>query len=389
MMDMMQSLVLTYPFTIFFMSLLLLLTYFLVGQAKYLIQLGTAFLSISIGVVLQITHFPNQDSLNSVLSGLFFLIFSYSIAQGIVLLEGKSLNPVICCIVFIIAFVVRCISSLMPPLDEYYFISVFSVYSALVIFLGSSLWKVRHLIFGDFLEKTWCFVITIWLLSLVVRLAYVSYSPDMLRVLLWKSGKVYYSYQQFSLLQHLFYLMALFFSVLTILLAVKRLIFDINRKSRLDSLTGAYNRLGLQYFIELELPKLESFNLIMLDIDFFKAVNTRYGHPIGDAVIKEMVLLINKNLSDVKHHTIRLGGEEFLIILPDLSAEELPYLADKLRTRIEKHNFSKIANGLNITVSMGVGQYQSDLCFQEAYKDIDSKLAVAKQSGRNQVVEFV
>lgn len=390
MMALMQSLVLVYPLALLLIALLLLLTYFLIGQSNYLIQFGTAFLLVSIGVVIQMVHVPSQDSLNDVLSGLCFLSFSYSIAQGIVLLEGKRLNSVMCCTVFIIAFVIRCISSLMMQSDGYYYISIFSVYCALIIFLGSGLWKVRNLIYGDFLEKTWFLVIAIWLFSLVVRLAYVSYYPEMLRVLLLKSGKIYYyPYPNISIFQHLFYLIALFFCLLTFLISIKRLVFDINRKSRLDGLTGAYNRLGLQHILEIEIPRLQSYNLIMLDIDFFKAVNTRYGHPVGDSVIKELVSLITDHLSDVSHKTVRLGGEEFLIILLDLNGHTLLELADYLRTHIEQHCFSNIADGLAITVSMGVGKYQPDLSFQDAYKDIDSKLALAKKNGRNQVVDAI
>ncbi|MBF7683241.1 GGDEF domain-containing protein [Acinetobacter sp. B5B] len=389
MIDFLQALVLAYPLTFFLMSVLLLLTYLLVGQAKYLIQLGVSFCSISVGVTLQIIHVPSQDALNGTLSGLFFLVFSYSLAQGIVLLEGKTLDPILSCSIFIIAFIARCISSLMPHIDEYYFISVFSVYTALVIFLSNALWKVKHLILGDALEKMWYIVISIWLGSLIIRLGYVSYSPDMLRMLLWKTGKISYSFEEFSVLQHLFYTMALLFSILTILVAIKRLIFDISRKTRLDGLTGAYNRIGLQYLIEFELPKTKTMGLIMLDIDFFKSVNTRYGHPVGDAVIKEVVLLINRNLASVNPHTVRLGGEEFLIILPHLTMQRLPELAENLRCFIEKHDFIHIADGLSITVSMGIGEYESTLAFKDIYKEIDQKLASAKKSGRNQVVESI
>lgn len=386
-MDLYQSLMLTYPLTIFLMSCLLFLTYFLVGKAKYLIYLSIAFAAMSIGIALQLLHFPHEESLNGTLSGLFFLIFSYSISQGIVLLEGKQLNTIACGTVFTIAFTIRCASSLLPNTEFYYFISVFSVYSALVIFLGAALWKVRHLILGDLLEKIWCSVLAIWFFSLIGRLAYVYNSSDILRILVLKHGYTFYGYA--SDLQQLFYLFALLFIVLTLLLAIKRLIFDISRKSFLDNLTGAYNRRGLQNFIEFELPKLEHFGLVMLDIDFFKVVNTKYGHPVGDAVIQTVVVLIRDHLSDIDHKTIRLGGEEFMIVLPKNDLQALFDVAEGLRLSIQQYDFSDVAHDLKITVSMGVGEYEASSNFQEIYKEIDQKLAAAKKNGRNQVVKSI
>ncbi|MBF7686804.1 GGDEF domain-containing protein [Acinetobacter rathckeae] len=358
------------------------------GKAVYLIELSVAFAMMSLGIAIQQLHYPSVLSLNMGLSGVCFLIFSYFFARGIVSLDHKKLNVWLSCSILILALALRFFSARDADQVEFcYSVMILSVYIPLIIFIGLALWKVRHLFFGNILEKIWLLVISVWFLSTLIRLAYFSYSPDMLKILFLGNSNTFYG--DFIELQHVFYGLILLFSILTLLVAIKRLVFDINRKSRLDGLTGAYNRLGLHYFIEFKLPKLQSFSLIMLDIDFFKAVNTRYGHPIGDAVIKEVVLLINKHLSNVEHQTIRLGGEEFLIILPTIVVPQLVEIAENLREYIEKYDFLHLADDLTITVSIGIGEYDASSSFQDAYKDVDSKLAVAKQSGRNQVVGLV
>lgn len=381
------SVMLTYPLTILLMGILLCLIYFLVAKARYLIYLSIAFWGMSLGIGLQIAHTPDNVSLNVTLSGICFLIFSYFVAQGIVILEGKSLNQTLCFSIIIISFIIRCTSSLMPSTDLADFMRVLSVYTVLLVFLFLALWHVRHLVFGDILERIWFGVLVLWFMSLAWRVVYLSYSPEILRILFVENKNPFY--EHFYQLQHIFYVLILLFSVLTLLLAIKRLIRDVNRKSFFDILTGAYNRLGLQHFIEFDLPKMSKFSLIMLDIDYFKDVNSQYGHPIGDAVIKRIVFLIQDSMVLNEEKVVRLGGEEFMIIFPELDKTTLIKKAEKLRRSIQNYNFCEIAEGLKVTVSMGVGEYDSSQDFQDIYAEIDQKLSHAKNNGRNQVVSYL
>lgn len=385
--DLLPSIMLAYPLTIFLMGLLLFLTYFLVGKAKYLIYLSISFFAVSLGIAVQISQIPKNVPLNVTLSGLCFLVFSYFIAQGIVKLENKKLNPWMCVTFIVILLSIRYLSTFAPNIELFDFMRVLSVYAGLILFVSVALWKVRHLVCGGTLEKIWYFVLSLWVISLLVRLAYISYSPEILRILFLENKNPFYVH--FVELQHTFYILLLVFSILTLLLAVKRLIKDISQRNLFDTLTEAYNRLGLQHFIEFELPKLKSFSLIMLDIDLFKSVNSRYGHPVGDAVIRKTVDLIHMNFSGVEHKVIRIGGEEFMIVLPDLDLEELQVQSEHLRARVEQHNFSDVAQDLHITVSMGIGEYAATQSFQYIYKEIDRKLALAKKNGRNRVVSNI
>ncbi len=156
-----------------------------------------------------------------------------------------------------------------------------------------------------------------------------------------------------------------------------------------DALTGLYNR---RYLDEI-LPKIlananrnhSKVGFLMIDIDYFKKINDTYGHDIGDKVLKETSFIILNSIrkSDI---AIRLGGEEFLVILTNIKdAQDAYKVAQKIRQNIQKRKISNI----NITASIGISIYP-DLCkdSKTCIKYADLALYKAKNSGRNQVIIF-
>ncbi len=122
------------------------------------------------------------------------------------------------------------------------------------------------------------------------------------------------------------------------------------------------------------------FSLIMLDIDYFKQVNDKYGHTVGDEVLVEYTKLIGSLLREGDTFS-RIGGEEFIIILPYAKIEEAQKIAEKLRVKIE--SFKKV---LPITMSFGVVEYIMGEDIELIFKRVDDALYKAKDSGRNIVV---
>jgi diguanylate cyclase (GGDEF)-like protein len=172
----------------------------------------------------------------------------------------------------------------------------------------------------------------------------------------------------------------------------RRELEDANRKLEkmafFDSLTGLPNR---RYFDQV-LQKEISLNsrmgydsyLIMLDVDLFKNINDMYGHPIGDELLIEIGRLLSDNIR--KYDTLsRLGGEEFLLLLPQTTADEAFNVAEKLRGVLETHMFCIKDYLIHITASFGVSRlsYVSDPQLFAHYAKVDSALYLAKQSGRN------
>jgi len=158
--------------------------------------------------------------------------------------------------------------------------------------------------------------------------------------------------------------------------------------STLDALTQSYNRFGIDQIVSTLMNSAQhlaqnkpAFSLILLDIDHFKRVNDRYGHDVGDEVLQQISVIIQKNLHST-HYFGRWGGEEFIIILPFTIENQAFELAESIRHTILASNFSD-QHPMKITVSMGVGECQKNEDFSEVFKRVDDALYKAKNSGRN------
>jgi len=150
-----------------------------------------------------------------------------------------------------------------------------------------------------------------------------------------------------------------------------------------DPLTKVYNRLKLDSVLKSEFFRAKRygdiFSIIMLDIDSFKSVNDIHGHQVGDEVLIEIANLLKSNIRDVDILG-RWGGEEFLIISPNINSSGAYKFAEKLRVIIEKHQFPVVKSK---TSSFGVASYQSGESIHELTKRVDDALYCAKKNGRN------
>ena len=157
-----------------------------------------------------------------------------------------------------------------------------------------------------------------------------------------------------------------------------------------DSLTGASNRRHFLDEIELELGRAKRnglpVSLLALDIDHFKAVNDQYGNQAGDALLKAFVDVIRGTLRpyDVLG---RVGGEEFMVLLPGTSREAAAVLAERIRGRVESMIMPFDGTTLSVTASIGVAEFGVDGDSQDAvFKAADARMYQAKHEGRNRIV---
>jgi len=160
----------------------------------------------------------------------------------------------------------------------------------------------------------------------------------------------------------------------------------IEELSIIDRLTGLYNRSKLDEVFEYEINQADRYNknfsVIMIDIDFFKEVNDKNGHQVGDLVLQKFAKILLKNVR-VTDSVGRLGGEEFLILCPGTTLKNSAKLAEKLRQKVENFNFPIV--GMK-TASFGVTTYHRKDNKDEVLGRVDKALYKAKKSGRNQVV---
>jgi diguanylate cyclase (GGDEF)-like protein len=153
-----------------------------------------------------------------------------------------------------------------------------------------------------------------------------------------------------------------------------------------DPLTGLYNRRKFDQDIELVVSMSVRANrgtgLLFIDIDNFKKYNDEYGHQRGDQVLKEVTRCIEKNLRDYdKIHIYRYGGEEFVVIVSDITIKNTFNIGDRLRKMVK--------NSCGITISIGISHYRdiSDN-LQSLISNADHALYEAKKRGRDRVVIY-
>jgi two-component system cell cycle response regulator len=159
-----------------------------------------------------------------------------------------------------------------------------------------------------------------------------------------------------------------------------------------DALTGLYNR---RYILN-ELEKQHKiakrnelmFSLVIIDIDDFKQVNDTFGHPAGDEFLKKFAFVITHSLRE-QDIPGRVGGEEFLIILPETDIDGAFHLANRIRKRIQETELIYNGNTIKTTISAGVSQYDFNTDSQTLFRFADHALYKAKQSGKNMVVKAV
>lgn len=166
----------------------------------------------------------------------------------------------------------------------------------------------------------------------------------------------------------------------------------INSLMLRDSLTGLLNHAALKSQLETlhsqALRTNSMLSFVMIDIDLFKTINDRYGHPKGDIVIRSLANLLKKRLR--KADVIgRYGGEEFAVILPNTDLTQAVAIIDDLRRIFEKIGHFHQGSIFHATFSAGIAATTPNLLMQELIGQADQALYAAKQQGRNQVKTYI
>lgn len=150
-----------------------------------------------------------------------------------------------------------------------------------------------------------------------------------------------------------------------------------------DYLTGLYNRRRIEELLEAmyqtEQLKHSGLAVLFCDIDYFKRVNTRYGHPAGDEVLTKLADVFRQHFR--RGDAVgRWGGEEFLIILANLNLDEAEEIAEALRKRVEAETFPHVGK---LTISIGLSMLQPGEGTDDLIRCADRALRQAKFEGRN------
>lgn len=154
-----------------------------------------------------------------------------------------------------------------------------------------------------------------------------------------------------------------------------------------DSLTGLYNRSKLDAILSDQLARFKrtqrEFTLLMMDIDHFKSLNDTYGHITGDEILAAVACILVQSIRSIDF-AARYGGDEFIIILVETSADQALKTAERIRSQVENMRYSFRDSTISVTVSIGIVQCQSDdMTATAVFARADSALYEAKRAGRN------
>ncbi len=164
---------------------------------------------------------------------------------------------------------------------------------------------------------------------------------------------------------------------------------ELQRLATSDALTGAKSRGYFMTAFDAELSNARRYrqplSLLLIDLDHFKRINDHFGHPAGDATLRNLATLCQETLrtGDI---FARMGGEEFAALLPRASEADAMEVAERLRTAIAGMAVWSGGVEIRVTISIGVGQLEEDDDFDALYNRVDTALYAAKAAGRNRVV---
>lgn len=173
---------------------------------------------------------------------------------------------------------------------------------------------------------------------------------------------------------------------------------DLKRKTDLleslvdiDGLTGIPNRRRFDRNFDEEWRRAARrkthLSVCFIDVDFFKPFNDHYGHAAGDDCLKRVAHELDKNVKRAGDSVARFGGEEFIVILPAISALEAKIFAESLRVSVQnlaiKHGFSECAEHVTISIGVATAKPKKTMCKEDLVRVADEQVYIAKNLGRN------
>jgi len=165
----------------------------------------------------------------------------------------------------------------------------------------------------------------------------------------------------------------------------------LRESNQRDALTGLYNRRHFREVFEQMLrqttERRQPLGIILLDLDFFKKINDTYGHLVGDDCLRSLSKTITMTMTGYNAIVARFGGEEFVTVIPNVTAEKLALIAEELRSRIEKETIHIGSQNITITASLGIFSITESrhVTPDQALHQADEALYMSKNNGRNRV----
>ncbi|WP_274426971.1 GGDEF domain-containing protein [Chelativorans sp. YIM 93263] len=345
-------------------------------KRRFILTLGAGFASLGLGMLQQVGGVPQSVGLGAVISGFLYTAGVLLVCNGILERSGTRMPA---------GMAVLYLAGIVGGLWYFYYIDRDLIARIYILNFGLGLiflhtcWLARFLLRGAWTDKALFFLMAAFGLHFAPRtlltinsVSRVTTAPEFGRTDFWQT--VVLSSSVLGAAGGLGLLFILFVDHVA----------KLHQERDIDPLTGLLNRRGLERSYSRLARAREARFLAICDLDKFKAINDSYGHPTGDLVLSAFADILRRNMrkTDV---VARIGGEEFVLILCDVTEDEALAFSERLRKILENTRFREVAAVGPVTGSFGLARIGAGEPLLGALERADRALYEAKRTGRNRI----
>lgn len=346
-------------------------------KTHYLLYHAAACVLFCVGSAMQILHLPQAVFPNAVLSSVFYTTAVIAVAEGIVRRAGMSFGwGASAAMLAIVTALIWYFCYIQTSLVARVYIQNFG-YGAILLIAVLRLAPRRG---TKPVDQALFWIMLLFAVQFFPRTILTAGSD------LPHSAKAFAHTAFWQILQLSTIVLGAAFAFAILAAAIMDLLENLRRERDQDALTGVLNRRGFQEHaaVLLARPSDRSLTLVLCDLDSFKALNDRFGHPAGDTVLRQFGAILRAEVrkSDV---VARIGGEEFAILMPDATLSEAAGVAERIRRVLEACKYAAPLEGYRVTASFGIALRRRADGLSDLMMRADKLLYSAKARGRNRV----
>ncbi len=366
------------PSVLLLVSLFLCSVWFYSRERKYLLICASGFFLICIAAIIQTVPIIPFKGGSSVLSALFYVLGSQLINGGVLYRSGKAVNIYLygLSLLLIVSGIIY-----FYYFDNNLYARIYLVNFGMAAFFLIAVFRLRKLVWETNADR-----ILLGCLFLVGMHFFpkVLMTDDTINKVM--HGAAYLDSSYWDATSFWSAILGMILGVIIILSVGMEVIALLTRDRDTDVLTGLLNRRGLMNRLNAisEEKRIRTDSIIMCDIDYFKSINDTYGHAVGDQVLKQFAGILAESIGE-RDLAVRLGGEEFVLILHQKSVEQAYILIERLRNEIEETFFGGLDDTHILTCSFGITKLHHQEDIWAVIERADKHLYKAKNEGRNRI----
>lgn len=343
---------------------------------RYVLYYCAATLIFAAAVTLQIMHLVQSNAVVVVATSVLYMLCAILVTEGLLNRNGDSLDVRVYAVIAAVAVGLRAWFTFGDP---NLVARVFTVNAGVSVTMLIGAYRLRAWARGRVVDRVLFWALVVFALHLLPRtMLAVSLEAD-------ASGWTFGLSRFWSLTQLSVSVLGALLVVAIAAATLSDLLDQARHERDTDALTGLSNRRKFMNDARVMLrhPAAPAA-LLACDLDHFKAVNDTYGHPVGDGVLAAVAKLLQDTLR-APDICGRVGGEEFLILLDNVSRDQAAAIADRLREAIARKRFIDRPRGPRVTASIGLAERRRGETIEQLFARADRALYEAKHAGRNTI----